>query len=155
MIEAWVKCYCSDRHMVSTNGKVKKLAYTTDSGSRYKEGLCKVSKSSGYDRVSILGKSVRVHQLVYFSFNGGDPRETDLVIDHVNGDKSDNTLENLELVTIKENIRRGRGKNKMKMREILLEMYEQLWNADKDKWAWNVILKDTLEKLETKDDTER
>ena len=35
------------------------------------------------------------------------------------------------------------------MREILLEMYEQLWNADKDKWSWNVILKDTLDKLET------
>ena len=41
------------------------------------------------------------------------------------------------------------------MREILLEMYEKLWNADKDKFTWNVILKDTLEKLETKDDTER
>ncbi len=35
------------------------------------------------------------------------------------------------------------------MREILLDMYEKLWNADKDKWSWNVILKDTLEKLET------
>jgi len=35
------------------------------------------------------------------------------------------------------------------MREILLEMYEKLWNADKDKFVWNVILKDTLEKLET------
>ena len=34
------------------------------------------------------------------------------------------------------------------MREILLEMYEKLWNADKDKWAWNVILKDTLEKID-------
>ena len=34
------------------------------------------------------------------------------------------------------------------MREILLEMYEQLWEADKDKFAWNVILKETLEKLE-------
>ena len=34
------------------------------------------------------------------------------------------------------------------MREILLEMYEQLWDADKDKWAWNVILKDTLEKMD-------
>ena len=33
-------------------------------------------------------------------------------------------------------------------REIILEMYEKLWNADKDKWAWNVILKDTLEKIE-------
>ena len=45
--------------------------------------------------------------------------------------------------------------NKGKMnREILLEMYEKLWNADKDKWAWNVILKDTLEKLETNNDAE-
>jgi len=35
------------------------------------------------------------------------------------------------------------------MREILLEMYEKLWEADKDKFAWNMILKDTLEKLET------
>jgi len=41
----------------------------------------------------------------------------------------------------------NKGK-KMTNREILLEMYEKLWNADKDKWTWNVILKDTLEKLE-------
>jgi hypothetical protein len=40
-------------------------------------------------------------------------------------------------------------KKKKMNREILLEMYEKLWEADKDKWAWNVILKDTLEKLET------
>ena len=40
-------------------------------------------------------------------------------------------------------------------REILLEMYEKLWNAEKDKWAWNVILKDTLEKLEANNDAER
>jgi len=46
------------------------------------------------------------------------------------------------------------NKGKMTNREILLEMYEKLWNADKDKYAWNVILKDTLEKLETNNDTE-
>ena len=34
------------------------------------------------------------------------------------------------------------------MREILLQMYEQLWEADKDKFAWNAILKETLEKIE-------
>ena len=34
------------------------------------------------------------------------------------------------------------------MREILLEMYEKLWNADKDKYAWNAILKDTLQKID-------
>ena len=36
------------------------------------------------------------------------------------------------------------------MREILLEMYEKLWEADKDKFTWNAILKETLEKLEKK-----
>ena len=41
------------------------------------------------------------------------------------------------------------------MKEILLDMYEKLWNADKDKWTWNVILKDTLEKLENNNDTEQ
>ena len=41
------------------------------------------------------------------------------------------------------------NKGKMTNREILLEMYEKLWNADKNKRSWNVILKDTLEKLET------
>ena len=39
------------------------------------------------------------------------------------------------------------------MRDILFEMYEKLWNADKDiMFAWNAILKETLEKLETNDD---
>jgi len=36
------------------------------------------------------------------------------------------------------------------MREILLQMYEKLWEADKDKFVWNTILKDTLEKMENK-----
>ena len=42
----------------------------------------------------------------------------------------------------------SQNKSRMTQREILLEMYEKLWDADKDKWTWNVILKDTLEKIE-------
>ena len=41
------------------------------------------------------------------------------------------------------------------MREILLEMYERLWDADRDKWAWYAIVKDSLEKLEANNDTKR
>lgn len=34
------------------------------------------------------------------------------------------------------------------MREILLEMYERLWDTDKDKFAWHSILDDALKKIE-------
>jgi hypothetical protein len=37
----------------------------------------------------------------------------------------------------------------MTQREIILEMYEKLWNADKDKFTWYAIVKDSLDKLET------
>ena len=41
------------------------------------------------------------------------------------------------------------NKSRMTQREILLEMYEKLWNADKDKFTWYAIVKDSLDKLET------
>ena len=34
------------------------------------------------------------------------------------------------------------------MREILLEMYERLWDTDKDKFAWHSILDDALKKMD-------
>ena len=40
------------------------------------------------------------------------------------------------------------NKSKMTNKEILLDMYEKLWNAEKDKWSWYAIVKDSLEKLE-------
>jgi len=51
------------------------------------------------------------------------------------------------LTTMSLKLSQNKGK-KMTNREILLEMYERLWNAEKDKWAWYAIVKDSLEKLE-------
>ncbi len=53
-----------------------------------------------------------VHSLIAGAFHG--PRPAGLVIDHVNGDPSDNRAANLEYVTQGENIRRGAAKRPKK-----------------------------------------
>jgi len=53
-----------------------------------------------------------VHRFVWEYFNGEIPQG--LEINHINEDKSDNRLENLELVTKKQNIRK-RSYNKLSM----------------------------------------
>lgn len=51
-------------------------------------------------------KTVYVHRLVWECFNGLIPEG--MVIDHINDDKIDNTMCNLQLLTIKENCLKGR-----------------------------------------------
>lgn len=62
--------------------------------------------SSGYLRVSLRNiknryKHESIHRLVICAFKGKIPKG--MVIDHINGIKDDNRIENLDVVTIKEN----------------------------------------------------
>jgi hypothetical protein len=64
--------------------------------------------SRGYLSIEIeAGKKQRAHRLVYEAFNG--PIPDGLFIDHVNGVKTDNRLENLEAVTHQENMDRAKA----------------------------------------------
>lgn len=76
----------------------------------------KVSSSSMYDRVSILqeGKKKRyhIHVLMAVTFLGLDlsrhgVESNSLQVDHKDGDKRNNSLENLEVVTKRENYNRA------------------------------------------------
>ena len=51
----------------------------------------------GYNRVVIEGKEYRVHRIIWEMFNG--PITENLVIDHIDGDKLNNRIENLREVT--------------------------------------------------------
>lgn len=72
-----------------------------------------VNKRNGYVYVQLCKKNrpriYRLHRLVYEAFHGVDISGYDVnrQIDHVNGDKADNRLDNLELVTQSENVKRA------------------------------------------------
>jgi uncharacterized protein YerC len=57
--------------------------------------------SNGYLIVEINKKTHNTHRLIWTAFNGEIP--DDLVIDHINADKTDNRLDNLQLLTVSEN----------------------------------------------------
>lgn len=55
--------------------------------------------ANGYRTVSLFGKSYKAHRLIYFMFNGEFAAE----IDHINGVRHDNRIENLRPVTRSQN----------------------------------------------------
>lgn len=59
--------------------------------------------SNGYLRVTYLDKNMFVHRLVYSAYNGAIDDDT-LVINHLDSDKLNNRLKNLELVTAARNV---------------------------------------------------
>ena len=59
--------------------------------------------SKGYVVVNVQGRMYKAHRLIYFMFIGVDPK--DKVIDHIDGDKSNNRLPNLRCVKHKINSR--------------------------------------------------
>ena len=66
-------------------------------------GLTK--SKNGYLIIRVKGKRMYVHRLVMLAFHG----KSDLTVDHLNMNKQDNRLENLEYVTVVENTKRALG----------------------------------------------
>ena len=88
-----------DNLIVLENGKI----YIEMKNKCKLTGLTKTK--TGYLRVSVKGKRMYVHRLVMLAFHG----KSDLTVDHLNMNKQDNRLENLEYVTSGENSKRAFG----------------------------------------------
>lgn len=92
-----------ENYYITNNGDIA-IIHFTKSGDLKKFLLLKhdVAKS-GYHRIEILNKKYLVHRLV-FEYFGNEPLDGNMVIDHIDRNPNNNSINNLRQVTQKENI---------------------------------------------------
>ena len=102
-------------------GRIKSLSYLRTGEERL---LTLLQSGSGYLFTSLTKNNITrhyfVHRLVYEAFNGKLPRfvaatkgDERMEVNHINEDKIDNRLENLELVTCTQNNNHGTHKQRV------------------------------------------
>lgn len=76
-----------------------------------KEKIMSFGSGNGYYIVTLYNngkaKKYYVHQLVAMAFLNHNPNKYELVIDHINNNKLDNNVNNLQVITHSNNIRKG------------------------------------------------
>ena len=85
--------------------------------------------SQGYVKLCINGSLYLAHRVCYFIFHGETPR----YIDHIDGDGSNNKIENLRSVTIQEN-----SKNIKIPKDNSSGFIGVSWNKGVNKWTANI-----------------
>jgi hypothetical protein len=117
-------------YQVSNLGRVKSFK-------RYREGVLKNSiQHNGYytTALSINNKSFtkNIHQLVAMAFLDHKPDGFKIVVDHINRDKLDNNLENLQLISNRENSSKDKRDGTSKYTGVSLIKSYSKWKAQID-----------------------
>ncbi len=101
------------------------LRYAVSVGSR-KAGAIAGTRNSGYWQVGIDGKRMQAHRVIFALCHGYAPEQ----VDHINGDKLDNRVENLRAATNAQNHWNTglRSTNKSGVKGVH-------WNKMASKWA--------------------
>lgn len=140
-----------DLYIVSNTGLVKRIKFINGKHNFEQQRLLKpVLNKDGYMFVRLCKdgktKNKRIHKLVANAFLG----ESDLQVDHIDGNKQNNRLDNLEYVTPKENTNRAWNKGiakytnerKEKLRKIALEKWKtnsfRKWRNKKESMSYKV-----------------
>lgn len=94
---------------------------------------------NGYRKVEVLGKDCLEHRVIWKMFYGIDPASS---IDHRDGNKSNNRIENLRIATVSENNRNVgiSSTNRSGVKGVS-------WDAGKKRWRASIQMQGTTKNL--------
>jgi len=100
-MEIWNKIEGFSRYEASNLGRIRSLNYKNSGDIR----VLKPGNSEGYMKTILLNddgkyKPIRVHRIIMIAFKG----KSELEVNHINGIKDDNRIENLEYTTHSKNL---------------------------------------------------
>lgn len=111
-------------YQVSNLGNVKSLKNGKE------RMLAKVVDSVGYYRVVLFKngnqKTFKTHQLIAMAFLGHKPNGNKIVVDHIDNNKLNNRLDNLQLISQRENL--------SKDKKYTSKYQGAYWRKDASKW---------------------
>ena len=79
--------------------------------------------SNGYQAFTCEQKTVYIHRAVWEAFNGKIPADKE--IDHINNNRNDNRLENLQLMTREDNVKKSHNSLDVNQVAKIREMAKQ------------------------------
>lgn len=122
MEEVWESVKGFESYEVSNLGRVKSLERYVKNGFglRFvKERILKPRENStGYLTINFYGKPKKIHQLVAIAFLRHTPNGFNLVVDHIDNNKLNNRLDNLQIITNRLNCSKDRQNKSSKFTGI-------------------------------------
>lgn len=111
-------------YSISNNGSVFNL--------KRKKELKPQKNNIGYYHVVLYNngdkKTILVHKLMAITFLNHKPNKHKLIIDHIDGNKLNNNIDNLQIITQRENVCKANVTGKSKYKGVY-------WNKGVNKWV--------------------
>lgn len=125
------------------------LIWKVDRGSQLVKGKVAGSLHDGYVRVRLaeMGGRLFAHNIIWQMFNGSIPE--DMYVDHINGNRSDNRIENLRLVTKSQN-----GQNQKLHSNNTSGCKNVSWHSGRNKWVVSIQVDNKRKQIGYFDDLE-
>lgn len=118
------------RSLLTYDRETGELRWCVDRRGRARAGdLAGSINAEGYRTVRLLGKNHRAHRLVWLYVHGALP---DGEIDHIDGDKANNRLTNLRVVS--------HGQNRQNQPKAYRNNRSGLLGAHENKGAWSAVI---------------